>query len=421
MDSNKPDTTPASSGENPKPTLNGQAPGGLPRPSADFAKASNSGSSLPKASGQKRHLGALPIAGLVLLSFLAGGAGSYAVVRSGLVTNEQTITNNRDKVVSQEGEVISEVAAKVSPSVVSITTQGINRESIFGGRVTQGAGSGIIISKDGYVLTNKHVIPEGTTEVNVVATDGTTYEDVAVVGRDSVNDLAFLKIQNVSNLTQAEIGDSTSVKVGQKVIAIGNALGEFQNTVSTGIISGLGRPVQAGTDGTNSEVQNLENLFQTDAAINPGNSGGPLLNMNGEVIGINTAVAQDAEGIGFAIPINDARGLIRNVLETGKVQRGLLGVRYRAIDRQLAKERELPVNEGALLTGSQGAPAILADGAASRAGLQDGDIIIEVNDEKITAGNSLAGLLGEYRPGAQVKLTILRGGQERVVEARLQG
>lgn len=359
-------------------------------------------------------------AGLILLSFIAGGAGSYAMIKSGLVTNEQVITNNRDKVVSQEGEIISEVVDRVSPSVVSITTQSASQGGFFGNQPSQGAGSGIIISKDGYVLTNKHVIPEGTTDITIIATDGTQYSDVRIVGRDTVNDLAFLKINNVSDLAKADIGDSTEVEVGQKVIAIGNALGEFQNTVSSGIISGIGRPVQAGSGG-GGEVENLENLFQTDAAINPGNSGGPLLNMSGEVIGINTAVAEDAEGIGFAIPINDARGLIRTVLETGSVQRGLLGVRYRAIDPQLAKERDLAVEEGALLVGAEGAPAVLTDGAAAKAGLREGDIITKVNDEKITAGNSLAGLLGEYKPGTQVKLTIMRDGQERTFDVTLQG
>lgn len=421
MDSNRPNNIPDVPSERPAPGETPYSSPNLPRPATGNSNIAEPAQPKSQPTRQKGRLGLLPVTGLVALSLLAGGAGSYAVVTSGLVTNEQTITNNRDKVVSQEGEVISEVAEKVSPSVVSITTQGLSRESVFGSRVTEGAGSGIIISKDGYILTNKHVIPEGTTGVTVIATDGTEYTDVSVIGRDSINDLAFLKVRNVSNLTQAQIGDSTSVKVGQKVIAIGNALGEFQNTVSSGIISGLGRPVQAGLGGTGSAVENLENLFQTDTAINPGNSGGPLLNLNGEVIGINTAVAQNAEGIGFAIPINDARGLIRSVIETGKVQRGLLGVRYQAIDRRLAKGQNLPVTEGALLIGNPGAPAILADGAASKAGLQEGDIIIKVNDEKITAGNSLAGLLGEHQPGAQVKVTILRDGKERVIDATLQG
>lgn len=358
----------------------------------------------------------------LLIGFFAGLAGSYVMVSSGLVTpGSQTISNNRDTVVVQEGEVVADVATKASPSAVSITTQSLSqRQSMFGPSVQQGAGSGIIISKDGYVLTNKHVVPEGTTRVTVVAADGTRYDNVSVIGRDAINDLAFLRIKGVTNLTPLAIGDSTSVKVGQKVIAIGNALGEFQNTVTLGIISGIGRPIQASSDGSGSGAESLENLFQTDAAINPGNSGGPLLNLQGEIIGINTAVAQDAQGIGFAIPINDARGLIRSVLETGKVTRGLLGVRYVAIDNQLAKQRKLPTTEGALLRGGEGAAAVIPGSGAAKAGLKDGDIIIKVNDDRITSGNSLAGLLGQYKPGEVVTLTILRDGKEMTVQATLQ-
>jgi serine protease Do len=363
------------------------------------------------------------LATIVFLCFVASLLGSYAFVKSGLVTPDagQTITQNRDKLVLQEGEVIAEVAKNVSPSAVSITTEQVSStRSIYGGAVIQqGAGSGIVLSKDGYVLTNKHVVPDGTRNVKVVMSDGTEYTDVKIVGRDPVNDIAFLKINGVSNLTPAPIGDSSSMVVGQKVVAIGNALGEFQNTVTAGIISGIGRPLQAASEGSGGS-ESLENLFQTDAAINPGNSGGPLLNFKGEVIGINTAVAQDAQGIGFAIPINDAAGLIKSVLATGKVERGIIGVRYVALTPQIATQNKLPVREGAWLVGSAGAPAVVPGGPADRAGLKANDIIVKVNDQKITEGRSLAGLLGQFRPGDEVTLTVLRDGHEQTLKVKLE-
>lgn len=361
------------------------------------------------------------ILGIIILSFGAGAFGSYVIVSSGLLDATKTITNNRDKIVLQQGEVVADVAKNVSPSVVSITTQSTSASARFfgGNTVVEGAGSGIIISKDGYVLTNKHVVPDSTTSVTVITADGTEYKDVSVVGRDLVNDAAFLKVPNVNDLSPATIGNSKAVTVGQQVVAVGNALGQYQNTVTSGIISGIGRPVQAGSESGDS-LESLDNLFQTDAAINPGNSGGPLLNLAGEVIGVNTAVAQDAQGIGFAIPIDDIKGLITSILTKGKLARGVLGVRYVTIDAQVANHYHLSLKRGAYVIGDNTDPAVIPGGAAERAGVKAKDIITAVNDQQISPGQSLAGLLGQYGPGDTVKLSITRGNNQLTLNVALQ-
>ncbi|HEX4662090.1 MAG TPA: trypsin-like peptidase domain-containing protein [Candidatus Saccharimonadales bacterium] len=367
------------------------------------------------------------IIGVILLCFVASFLGSYILLRTGLVKPDatQTITENRDKIVLQQGEVVADVAKNAGPSVVSITSdQAVQGSRFLGGSSVQtGAGSGIIMSKDGYVMTNKHVVPDGSSNIVITTSDGTEYKDVTVIGRDTVNDVAFLKIGGVSNLPAATIGDSSKVVVGQQVVAIGNALGEFQNTVTSGIISGMGRPLQASSGGDQTSAgstESLENLFQTDAAINEGNSGGPLLNLNGEVIGIDTAIAQNAQGIGFAIPVNDIKALISSVLQKGKLERGLLGVRYVAIDGTVAAQYKLPVKQGAYLVGDCSNPAITAGGAADKAGLKAGDIITKVNNDTLTQGRSLASLLGQYAPGQSVTLTVLRDGKTQTFQVALE-
>ena len=389
----------------------------LPEPATDKPK---------RAGKPKQVFKAVPAArpriwnrvALVLFCFIASFFGAWVFLASGLVkpVSDESINQNREKLVLQEGELVADVAEKVGPSVVSVVTQQVTA-GFFGTETQSGAGTGIIVSKDGYVLTNKHVIPAGTESVKVVTSDGTTYENVSVIGRDPLNDIAFLKIQNVSNLTPALLGDSGSIEVGEKVVAIGNALGQFQNTVTSGIISGISRPVNAGDEFTG--VERLENLLQTDAAINPGNSGGPLVNLKGEVVGVNTAIAQGAEGIGFAIPINAAKGLLRTVLESGKVERAYLGVRYMDITPDLASSRDLPVKEGAYLFNGESQNAIAANSPAAEAGLKTGDIIKKVDESDVTRRNSLGILLAEHVPGEEVTLTILRDGQEQTVKVTL--
>lgn len=367
------------------------------------------------ATHEKKPLSRLAFGVLVVaLSAVAGFGGSFAYWASGMGgANIETISSER--VVMQEGEVVADVAEKVGPSVVSIVTES-TAETFWGySSSQQAAGTGIIISKDGYVVTNKHVVSSETDSVVVVGADGTQYEEVEFVGSDPSNDISFLKINGVSNLSPATLGDSSVVEVGQKVIAIGNALGEYQNTVTTGIISALSRPVVAATEDSN-EAESLENLLQTDAAINPGNSGGPLVNLSGEVIGINTAVASDAEGIGFAIPANDIKGMVKTLLATNKVVKPYIGIRYVSITPAIVKEYDLSVTKGALiLAGEDGDGGVLAGSPAAVAGLREKDIITKVGKVAIDATHPFASVIAQHSPGDKVSVTFVREGKEQTV------
>ena len=356
----------------------------------------------------------LKVVALGLFCFALSFLGAWAALASGLVKSETSITEKRS-IVSQEGEVVADVAERVSPSVVSIITE--SQASLgFRSFVQQGAGTGIIISEDGYILTNRHVVADAS-KVDVVLADGTSYEGVDVVGTDPANDIAFLKINGAKNLQPAAIGDSSGVEVGEKVIAIGNALGQYQTSVTSGIISGLGRPLVAGDQASGSTEQ-LSNLLQTDAAINPGNSGGPLVNLDGEVIGINTAIDQEAEGIGFAIPINDAKGLIEGVTTTGKLTRAFLGVSHIGVTSEVAKEYDLPVTSGAYIT-NEGGSAVTEGSPAAKAGLKAGDIITMIDGKKIDANHPLLSAISLHQPGDKVKVTYLRDGKEATVTVAL--
>ncbi len=358
------------------------------------------------------------IAAIIILlaaCFTAGLGGGYVASHfANTATHlDRGSVADGNAIVSKDEETISSVASKVGPSVVSIITKG-QAETFFGTRTLRGAGSGIIISNDGYILTNKHVV-SGSSRLQVVTSDGTVYDNARVLGTDPLNDLAFIKLDNVDNLTPAVLGDSSSVRIGQKVVAIGNSLGEYQNTVTSGIISGTGRPVSA-QDGDS--VENLTDLLQTDAAINPGNSGGPLVNLSGQVIGINTAVAQDAQGIGFSIPINSAKGIIKNLQKTGKVQRAYLGVNYISITPEVAKQYKLPVKRGAYITSNSGS-GVISGSPADKAGFKDKDIITKVGNREVGERGSVSSLISEYTIGDQVQLTILRDGKEKTITVTL--
>ena len=295
---------------------------------------------------------------------------------------------------------IADIANKVAKSVVSIVTS-TKTTNFFGQDYSSSAaGTGVIITSDGYILTNKHVI-NGATKVTVILDDGTTYEDVEVVATDPLNDIAFLKIKDAKDLTAATLGDSKTINVGQQVIAIGNALGEYQNTVTSGIISGTGRSVTA-SDGTGSNVETLSDMIQTDAAINSGNSGGPLVNAAGEVIGINTATSSSAENMGFAIPISSVKGMLKQLTETGKAERAYLGVYSVAITPEIAKAYNLPVDSGTYLYSQSTYSAIVNNSPAAKAGLKDKDIITAVNGVEVGSAGSLSDLIGEYKPGDTV-------------------
>lgn len=329
------------------------------------------------------------------------------------VATRPVVENDGNMVPTQQEADIAELVSKVSPSVVSITTQSQAR-TYFGIAQQEGAGTGILVSADGYILTNKHVVDRATT-VSVILSNGKRHDDVEVVGSDPLNDVAFLKIPDVSDLTPAELGNSSSIRVGQQVVAIGNSLGQYQNTVTSGIISGTGRPVVAQSGST---FESLTDLLQTDAAINPGNSGGPLLNMAGQVIGMNTAVAADAQGIGFAIPINGIKGMLKVVLDSGEVERAFLGVNHIPVTPESASTYDLPVRSGSYVYTERGS-AVASGSPADEAGIREGDIITKVNGVEIGSSGALTTLIGEYAPGDTITLTLLRGGNERTLRVTL--
>ena len=271
-----------------------------------------------------------------------------------------------------------------------------------------GGGSGFIITSEGLIITNKHVASDKTASYTVFTSEGEKHE-ATIVAIDPTQDLAVLKISG-NGFPTVTLGDSDSIELGQTAIAIGNALGEFRNTVSVGVISGLSRTITA--SGSSVGAETLAGVIQTDAAINPGNSGGPLLNLRGEVIGINTAMANGAQSIGFAIPINRAKRAISSVKTNGEIQVAYLGVRSMTITADLAKKQNLAVDSGALVRGGDDGPAIAKDSPAEKAGLLAEDIILEVNGKKIDENNPLFSLISEYNPGDTATLKINRGGKE---------
>ncbi len=366
---------------------------------------------------QKKQKNPLIISSLIIAGalVLVGGIASSAVIVKNLTGNSSVESSLNDS--GYDGNTdgtdtensIANVAEKVSPSVVSIITTTQTR-SFYGTATNEGAGTGIIVSKDGYIMTNNHVI-ENTSAVSVVDHKGFTYDSVRVIGRDPLNDVAFLKIESKDTFIPAEIGNSATLRIGQQVVAIGNALGQYSNTVTSGIISGTGRPVTASAG--NGQSESLTDLIQTDASINPGNSGGPLVNLSGQVIGINTAVATDASGIGFAIPINATKGLLRGVLENGTVDRAYIGVNYLSITPEVAREYSLPVTNGAYIHASRDTNPVVAGGPAAKADLQSGDIITKIDEYTIGRQGSLSSIIGLYQPGDTATITYLRGGSER--------
>lgn len=331
------------------------------------------------------------------------------------IVEEKNNTNQQYVPQTTEEERVIKVVKEAYPSVVSIIiTKDIPKYDFFGffqgsEKAKVGAGSGFIVSSDGMILTNKHVVADENAEYTVITNDNKKHP-AKVLARDPVQDIAIIKIEG-SGFKPLKLGSVENVQIGQTVIAIGNALGEFQNTVSVGVISGLNRTITASGQGM---VETLEDTIQTDAAINQGNSGGPLLNLSGEVIGINTAVDLSGENLGFAISIDKAVRGIEQVKTIGRISYPFLGVRYLLIDEDLAEEESLPVSYGAwLVDGSDfSQPAVATGSPAAKAGLMRGDIILEINGEKITKSNSLAKVISRYSPGETITLKILRNKQE---------
>ena len=361
-------------------------------------------------SKPKSRRGAMLLAGLAIGAVLGGGAGAAVTA---LVGDDDTTTpgvtrsdlgTSDDKGDSTSGQQAStmsnveDVAATVLPSVVSISVRT---------QMGEGTGTGVIISSDGEILTNNHVVegagPNG--EVQVTFSDGTT-ADAKVIGTDPTTDLAVIKAQDVSGLTPAQLGSSADVAVGEQVVAIGSPLG-LEGTVTTGIVSALNRPVQTGDQ--NSQESSVMDAIQTDAPINPGNSGGPLVNMAGEVIGINSAIATTGQssgsiGLGFSIPIDQAKPIADELLKDGKATHARIGV-----------------GVGDPQDGTRGAliASVEPDSSGAEAGLQEGDVVTKIDDRIITNGTSLVAAARSHRPGDTVTLTYLRDGEEHTTELTL--
>lgn len=370
--------------------------------------------STEKKSNKALLISIVIVVSVIGLLGIGVGGGMYLQNALNPPTGTTVISNGADgnTSITKEESSIAAVAEKVSPSVVSIV--GVTQsQSYFRTLSGESAGTGIIVSSDGYVMTNNHVI-ENARDISIVDSKGARYNDVEIIGRDPLNDIAFLKISSDTTFTAAELGNSSTLRIGQQVVAIGNALGQYSNTVTSGIVSGTGRPITA--QGSSGQAETLTDLIQTDTSINPGNSGGPLVNMSGQVIGINTAIVENANGIGFAIPVNATKGILEGVLENGEVSRAYLGVNYLSVTSDVAEEYDLSVNEGAYIYASGNASPVAANSPASRAGLEAGDIITKIGDNTLGKTGSLSSVIGQYRPGNTVSVTYIRDGQTRTTD-----
>jgi serine protease Do len=334
------------------------------------------------------------------------GALDRTVITTSPTTTSQTTGSNQPVTIDESSAVI-DAAAKVSPAVVMITTEGQNADP-FGGGTTEGIGSGVIYDANGWILTNRHVV-SGANQLIVELKDGRQFNGT-VYGIDTLTDLAIVKV-DATSLPAAPIGHSDGLKVGQLVIAIGSPLGTYSFSVTSGIVSAKGRDIQVDSG------QRITNLIQTDAAINPGNSGGPLVDAGGAVVGINTAVATDstgngfANGIGFAIPIDIARPIMDQAVRGETLARPWIGIRFLSIDLQVQKDNNLPVDSGAWVSSVGGSnAAVVSNGPADQAGIKDGDIITAINGIKVDTEHPLDALLVQFSPGDTVVLDVLRDG-----------
>jgi len=308
---------------------------------------------------------------------------------------EKVVT--RQEVVEEESAVIN-VVDKVSPSVVSIIVKTVTFDLFSGPTASEeGIGTGFIVSENGLVVTNSHVVDSVDGQYSVVLKDGTSY-DVESINLDEQSDLAILQIA-ARNLPAVQLGDSDDLKVGQKAIAIGNALGRFQNTVTTGVVSGVARQLTA-SSGLGGDSKVYESVIQTDAAINPGNSGGPLLNSAGQVIGINVATTRGADNISFAIPINTLKPILEGFLREGRIIKPFLGISYSLITEDIAKARKMP--QGAFVT------TVFPNTPAKKAGLERGDVIVKIDGKEINSENSVAKVVSEKKVGDTIQIEIDR-------------
>lgn len=401
-------------------------------------------------NGQSRLTTGLVVS-ILVISLLAGAlSGALATVyflKSG--GSPALVTQNlAKKILVEENSAVIDVVQKASPAVVSIVvsknidqlqserdifSQPFFFDPFFRIRPSPpspqkdsapkfqevGAGTGFFVKADGTIVTNRHVVADEQAKYTVYTSDGKKY-DAKVLARDPINDIAILKIA-ISNAPYLNLADSSKLQIGQKAIAIGNSLGQYRNTVTTGIISGIGRNIVAGSQQGTSEQ--LEGLIQTDAAINLGNSGGPLLNIDAQVIGINTAIDQQGQLVGFAIPSLDISRDLQSFEKFGSIKKPFLGVRYVLITPAIKEQFKLPVDAGAwlstVLNGQDNSSAVVAGAAADKAGLKDNDIILSVDGVKIDQNTTLASLIKKYNPGDKMSLEVLRSGKSMKISVTL--
>ena len=372
-----------------------------------------------RAVEQGRRRGGAGIASIVtasLLSAILAAGGTVAVLDQTWALDRTAATGpvsgtpsgQQQAVTIDESSAVIDAAAKAGPAVVKITTTsqgtGVNP---FGTEIpSTGVGSGVIYDAKGWILTNRHVVDGAENEtVKVELKDGREF-DGHIYGIDTLTDLAIVKVDE-PNLPVAPIGTSDGLKIGQLVIAIGSPLGMYSFSVTSGILSGKGRDISVDSG------QRITNLLQTDAAINPGNSGGPLVDASGAVVGINTAVATDSSGIGFAIPIDIARPIMSQAVAGEALTRPWIGIRFESIDQKVKKANNLTVDNGALVsTGAGTGSAVVEDSPAAKAGVKDGDIILAINGIRIDQEHPLDALLVQFKPNDSVTLDVLRDGSQ---------
>ncbi len=382
---------------------------------------------------------------VVILSLVSGYVGGKLGVQGQMSGNSPKSSEVIKQVVVSEESAVVDVVKRASPAVVSIViSKDVSKLQQFGAspfdndffsqffgfqRAPQqraqpepniqkiGAGSGFLVTADGIILTNKHVVSDEQASYTVLTNDGKRYE-AKILTRDPVNDLAIVKI-DIKDAPVLKLATESTLQIGQKVIAIGNSLGQYNNTVTTGVVSGIGRSITAGGNGTSEQ---LDGVIQTDAAINPGNSGGPLLNISGEVIGINTAIDQQGQLVGFAIPAGDANRALSSFQKNGKITRVYVGVRYVMINAGLAKAEKLPVDYGALVTRGETATelAVIPGSPADKAGLVENDIVLECEGKKISDKVTLSSCIKDKQVGDTITLKVYHRGEEKIVKVKLE-